>query len=98
MLAFDSLQELQPVEPAALQPDVQKEKIRAPGRDLGQRIVAFACGARDKALVLQNSGNQLPDIGLVVDDQNVECHDSMSRLNVPPRLLFALARWRPARP
>src|SRR5262245_63921185 len=82
MLLLDRLQELQAVEPAALQPDVEKHEIGAPGCDLGQRIVALARGARDIALVLQDPGNQLPDVGLVVDDQNIECHSSFSRLNV----------------
>src|SRR5882762_11720404 len=50
MLLLDGIEELEAVEPAALQPDVEKHEIGSPRRDLSQRIVAFARGACGKAL------------------------------------------------
>ncbi len=99
MLLLDGVEELEAVEPAALQPDVEKHEIGAPRPDLRERIVTFARGACDKALVLQDSGDQFADVGLVVDDQNIECHDLVPcQLNASPPLFFVPARSQPAPP
>src|SRR5262249_7433234 len=41
--------------------------------DLGERGVAVARGARGKSLVVKDARDQLPHVGLVIDDQNVTC-------------------------
>ena len=76
MLLLDGIEQLQPVQLAALQPDVEEDQVRPARRDGRQRVVAVARGARAVAFVLQNPGHQIADIGLVVDDQNIcgHCH------------------------
>jgi hypothetical protein len=39
-----------------------------------QRIVAVSRGARDKAFILQDAGNELPDVRFVINNENVICH------------------------
>ena len=80
MLLLERIEQLQAVEPAALQPDVEEHEV-GPARDHGgQRVVAVARGARAVAFVLQDAGDQLADIGFVVDDEDVGCHDQPHRL------------------
>ena len=74
MLPLHRIEQLQPVEPAALQPDVEEYEIGPAARDMRQRVVAVARGARDKAFILQDAGNKLPDIRFVVDNEDVICH------------------------
>ena len=78
MLLLHGVEQLQPVEPAALQPDVEEHEARPPGRDRGERVVGVARGAREIALVLQDAGHQLADVGFVVDDEDVSDHGSRS--------------------
>jgi hypothetical protein len=55
VFGFEAVEQLQAVEPAALQPDIQKHKI-GPARDDGaKRVVAIACGAGAVTLVLQDA-------------------------------------------
>ena len=68
------VEHLQPVEPAALQPDVEEDQVRPARLDRGQRLVGGAGRARAVALVLEDAGHQLADVGLVVDDQDVGAH------------------------
>ena len=79
MLLLDRVEQLQPVEPAALQPDVEEDQVRPPRLDLAKARVAVARGARAVALVLQDARDQLADIGFVVDDENVGRHVSIAR-------------------
>src|ERR1700744_732050 len=51
--------------------------------DLGQRSVAVARRARGKSLVVQDARDQLPNVGLVIDDQNVTCHGSRPACQLP---------------
>ena len=74
MLLLDGVEQLQPVELAALQPDIEEHQVRLARHDSRKRIVAVARGARVIALVLQNPGHQIADIGLVVDNQNIRGH------------------------
>src|ERR1700722_11338291 len=74
MLGLDRVQELQPVELGALQPDVEKHQVRPARLDRSDRLVAVARGARIVALVLQDARHQLADVGLVVDDEDVGRH------------------------
>jgi hypothetical protein len=74
MLLHDRVEQLQAVEPAALQPDVQKYEVRTACNDRRQRAVAVGGRARMIALILQNAGYQLPDVVFVVDYKNIRCH------------------------
>src|SRR6266850_2556840 len=82
VVLFDLFQQLQPVELAALQPDVEKHQMRAAVGNFRERRIAVACGSGAKALVLENARNQIANIGLVIDNQNVICH--RSRLSGQP--------------
>ena len=70
MFGFEDIEQLQPVELGALQPDIEENQVRAARHDRRQRIVAAARGAGDIALVVENTGDQVADIGFVVDDEN----------------------------
>jgi hypothetical protein len=74
MALLDQLQHLQPVEPAALQPDVEKDEVGPPSRNRSQRLVGGTRLARPIALILQEAGHQFANIDLVVDDENVSAH------------------------
>src|SRR5262245_38156416 len=74
MLLLDVVEQLQPVELRALQPDVEKHQAWPARRDRRKRAVAVARGARFVALVLQDTRDQLADIGLVIDDEDVRRH------------------------
>ena len=80
MLLLDAVKQLQPVELAALQPDVEKDEVRPARCDRVQRVIAVARSARGVALVLQDARNQIADVGLVVDDQNFRRHASAHSL------------------
>ena len=74
MLLLDGVEQLQPVEAAALQPDVEKDKARpARGHDR-ERVVGVARGARQIPFVLQDTGDEFPDICFVINDQDVGGH------------------------
>ncbi len=68
---FDGVEHLQAVEPAALQPDVEKHQVGPARRNGRERVVAVARGARQVALILQDAGHQLADIRFVVNDEDV---------------------------
>jgi hypothetical protein len=70
MLGLENVEQLKAVELGALQPDVEENQVRALGHDRSDSIVAVARGARDIALVFQNTGDQITDIGFVVDNEN----------------------------
>jgi hypothetical protein len=71
MQRLDLVQQLQPVEPAALQPDVEEKQIGPAAGDFGQRGIAVPRRAGGIAFVLQQARDQLADVAFVVDDQNV---------------------------
>ena len=75
MVLLEDVEQLQPVEPAALQPDVEENQVGPAGDHCGERFFAVAGGARAVAFVLQNAGDQLADIDLVINDQDIGCHD-----------------------
>ena len=66
--------ELQTVDAAALQPDVEHHDPRTAGGELRQGPVGV-CGDGDPiAFVLQQTGDRLANIRLVIDDQHVDRH------------------------
>ena len=78
MLELERVEQLQAVEPAALQPDVEEHQI-GPARHHGaERFVAVARGARHVAFVLQDARDQFANIGFVVDDEDIGRHDQLT--------------------
>ena len=77
-LAADDLEDLQPVELAALQPDVEHHQRRLARADGGERLGAVAGLARLIALILEDAAHQHADIGFVVDDEDVMRHGRRS--------------------
>ena len=78
--ALDHLEQLQSVELRALQPDVEQKQRRSPVGERLQRLVAVAGGAGLEALVLQHARDQLADVLLVVDYEDVQCHNLLNSL------------------
>ena len=76
--ALDLLQQLQPVEPRALQPDVEQHHRRPPLLDRLERLRAVGGGANRIALVLQDPADQLADVGLIVHHQHFKRHQASS--------------------
>ena len=74
MLLLDRLEQLQPVELRALQPDVEQDKLRPARLDRGERLVGIAREARAVALVLEDARDEFADVVFVVDDENVSSH------------------------
>src|SRR5207344_1622402 len=69
------VEELQPVETAPLEPDVEEDEVRPARHHRSERLVAVGGRAGAVAFVLQDAGDQLADIRLIVYDQDVGCHD-----------------------
>jgi hypothetical protein len=76
MVALDLLKQLQPVEPAALQPDIEKYEIWPPICDFCQGRIAIARRSRRKTLVVKNPSDKVTNVGFVIDNQNIACHGS----------------------
>src|ERR1700716_837087 len=83
VVLLDLLQQLQAIELAALQPDVEKHQMRAAVGDFRQRRIAVARGSGRKTLVVQNARNQVANIGFVIDNQNVIGHGSRLSCQLP---------------
>ncbi len=71
---LDLLEQLQPVELRALQPDVEQHQRRPPLGERLQRLAAVAGGAGLEALVLEHARDELADVLLVVDYEDVQRH------------------------
>ena len=71
MLELERIEELQAVETAALQPNIEEHEIRTPRRHGGERVVAVVRGARRVALILQDARDQLADVHFVIDDEDI---------------------------
>ena len=74
VLLLQNLQQLQTVEPRALQPDVEQDQMRPARLDRGQRLVGIARQTRAVALVGEDSRNEFADVVFVVDDQDIGGH------------------------
>ncbi len=57
----DLLQHLEPVEPRALQPNIEEHEMRPPRRDRGERFVGVLRGASSVTFVAQNSRDQISE-------------------------------------
>ncbi len=75
MARLHELQHLQPVQPAALQPDVEEDQVRPSRLHRRERLIRVARGARAEALILEDARDEIADVGLVVDDQDIRTHD-----------------------
>ena len=75
MIVLHAVENLQPVQPAALQPDILDHEMRQAGRDNLERLVRVRRHPRAIALIFQNIGDKLPNIRLVIDDQDVMRHE-----------------------
>ena len=73
-LGAQAPQDPDPVEFTALQPDVENDQRRLAGLNRRHRLGAVAGFARRVALVLEDPGNQHPDVGFVVYNQDVMRH------------------------
>ncbi len=71
MFHLERIEELQAIETAALQPDVEEHEVRTPRHDGGERVVAVMRGTGKIALILQDAGDQFANVGFVVDDEDV---------------------------
>ncbi len=76
VLLLDGIEQLQAVEPAALEPDVEEQQVGPARLDLVQGGVAVARGAGGVAFVLEQARDQLADVGLVINNQNIGRHIS----------------------
>ena len=93
--ALDLLQQLQPVEPRSLQPDVEQHHRRAPLLDRVERGGAVGRGAHRIALVLEHAADQVADVGLIVHYQHFKRHQLLPRrLHCLARLVLRLDRSR----
>ena len=81
--ALDLLQQLQPVEPRALQPHVEQHHRRPPLADCIEGGGTVCGGAHRIAFVFEDSADQLADVRFIVDDQNFKCHQSTSSTPAP---------------
>jgi hypothetical protein len=74
MLPLYNVKECKAVEPATLKPDIQQQEIRTARTDGGQRVLRVLRRANRIAFILQDAGHQIPNIGLVVHNQNIGGH------------------------
>ncbi|MNX27781.1 hypothetical protein D3C86_578740 [compost metagenome] len=86
--SLDHIQQFQPVQTAALHPDVEHGQRRLARPDRGQGLVRVGGRADRMALVLKQARDQLADVRLVVHDQNVGtgiAHDASLTPPLAPR-------------
>ncbi len=74
MRPLDAVEQIEAIELRALQPNVEDDERGAPLLDGRQRLVAILGEPGAMPLVLKDAGNQLSDIGFVVDDEDVRRH------------------------
>src|SRR6185437_6416434 len=70
MLALDEIEDLDSVETAPLQPDVENDKLRTTLAHGIKRGVAVRRHAGFKPLVVKDARNQIADVFLIVDDED----------------------------
>src|SRR6266496_5881298 len=87
MALADDGQEIETVELRILQPDIENDERGTPVGERRQRRIAVAREPRLIAFILENPRNELPDVGFVIDDENIGCHNTT--LFIPARFLVA---------
>ena len=75
MARLHELQHLQPVQAAALQPDVEEDQVRPARLHRRQGLVGIARGARAESLILEDARDEIADVGLVIDNQDIGAHE-----------------------
>ena len=85
VLLLEGIEQLQAIEPAALQPDVEKDQARPSCDDGPQGFVAIARRPGRVALVLEDAGDQLANIRFVIDDENLRPCSTHPRSLAPVR-------------
>jgi len=83
MACLDQVEDLQPVEARALQPDVQEDEVRTPRLDGGERLVGAPRSPAAVTFVVQDAGDEVADVGLVVDDQKIGAQAASPRSGGP---------------
>ena len=74
MLGHDQFQDLETVEAAALEPDVEEDEMRPARADRGQRLVGRTRRARPVPFVVEDARDEIADVRLVVDDEDIRAH------------------------
>ena len=77
---LDIVQNLETVHGRTLKPDIQKDQARRTGFDLGKTPRPVAGMSYRKVLVLQDPGNRLSDLRLVIDDEYFALHSTLRNL------------------
>ena len=72
---LDEVEQLQSVQSPALHPDVLNEYGRPAFSDRSKSLVGVRGCPNRIPLIFQNTGDQVPNILLIVDDKNVCSHD-----------------------
>src|SRR5215472_16840768 len=67
VLLLETIEQLQTIEAAALQPDVEKNEIGPPSDYGSECIVAVACRTCAVAFILKDARDEFADVGLVVN-------------------------------
>ncbi len=83
VVALDRLEDVDPVHPAVLQPDVQDHQRRRVGVDRGHALVGIAGQADLIAFVAQDIAHQFADVLFIVDDQNGHAFNLLARPRQP---------------
>ena len=71
---FEQFEQRHAVEPAALQPNIEENRIRLTVLNLRKRTISIARHASFVALIDENSGYQRANVPLVINNQDVSCH------------------------
>lgn len=74
MHRLDLVEQRQPVQARALQPDVEENQPRRPVGHCRQRTVGIECRAGFMPLVAQYARDEFTDVFLVIDDENIRRH------------------------
>ena len=92
MLFLDDVEDLEPIEPAALDPDVQEHELRTASLDRRERFLGCPGGPAAVSLVVEDAGNQFADVGLVVNNQDVGTHRALLRGSaISPAILVVIS-------
>ena len=74
---FDFIEQVQPVELGAFEPDIKQNERRAAVGNGCECRIAICGHARGVAVILQNPGDKIANVGFVINDQNIKSHGSL---------------------